>query len=388
MANPFKPGNGVEPTYLAGRSEQIREFTRSLKAFEDGLPRNAVLYGLRGTGKTVLLRHYKILADAGGWLCIGREFNERYCNENEFADVFGKDIAASATEASIKKRITETGRKLIDAIKPEELSAYGITYKPFYQQERREVLEDYLGSLLESNWPVFQQAGKKGVVFLYDEFHLVRDRKDERQYVISSLLTAMAKAQREGQRYYLCLSGLPLLKTSLKAAKTYAERMFIFQEVENLGMEDAEKALAEPLKNTGFKFTKTLIQKIIKETAGYPYFLQFYGYYLIEHARRNQITEKDFEGQHPELIKALDKSFFDDRYRLASETEKTILHAMAASGKTETPAIQLTKATKMNDQTLQQYLARLIDKGLVFRPQRGFYSFSIPLFREYLLRRK
>ena len=387
MTNPFKPGNGVEPAYLAGRREQIQEFTKSLKAFEEGLPRNAVLYGLRGTGKTVLLRHYKILAETSGWLFIEREFNERYCSENEFADIFGKDLAAAASEASIRKRILETGKKLFSAVKPEELGAYGITYKPFYQ-DRREVLEDYIGKILEANWPIFEKAGKKGVVFLYDEFHLVRDRKDERQYVLSSLLTAIAKVQREGLRYYLCLSGLPLLKTNLKAAKTYAERMFIFQEIENLEPKEAEKALTEPLKKEGYEFTEGLTRKIIEETAGYPYFLQFYGYFLIEHARTNRVTGKDFETQRPELLKALDKSFFDDRYRLASEAEKTILQAMAESGKKEAPASQLAKKTRMNDQMLQQYLARLTDKGLVFRPQRGHYAFSIPLFKEYLLRRK
>ncbi|MDE2590965.1 MAG: hypothetical protein KGL95_15015 [Patescibacteria group bacterium] len=49
VSNPFMPGNGIEPRYLAGREEFIEFFERSLKSYEGGLPRNTVLSGLRGS---------------------------------------------------------------------------------------------------------------------------------------------------------------------------------------------------------------------------------------------------------------------------------------------------------------------------------------------------
>ncbi len=55
MINPFTPGNGIEPGYLAGREKYLEEFSRSLETFENGLPQNNVIYGLRGTGKIVLM---------------------------------------------------------------------------------------------------------------------------------------------------------------------------------------------------------------------------------------------------------------------------------------------------------------------------------------------
>lgn len=61
MPNPFMPGNGIEPRYLAGREEYLSSFEKSFKSFERGLPRNTVVSGLRGTGKTVLLRRYKVI---------------------------------------------------------------------------------------------------------------------------------------------------------------------------------------------------------------------------------------------------------------------------------------------------------------------------------------
>lgn len=99
------PGNGIQPRYLAGREEYIESFVRSLQSFEEGLPRNTVLSGLRGTGKTVLLRHFKVIAESKRWLTVEREFNERFSDENAFAEAVVTDIISKATEASWAKRV-------------------------------------------------------------------------------------------------------------------------------------------------------------------------------------------------------------------------------------------------------------------------------------------
>jgi DNA replication protein DnaC len=55
--NPFRPGMGLEPPYLADRRDQLERFGRYLDGFPD-FPRNLRLTGLRGVGKTVLLQRY------------------------------------------------------------------------------------------------------------------------------------------------------------------------------------------------------------------------------------------------------------------------------------------------------------------------------------------
>ncbi len=129
------PGNGIEPRYLAGREEFMDSFERSLKSYEGGLPRNTVLSGLRGSGKTVLLRRFKVLSESRDWMPIEREFNDRFSDENSFAEAIVKDIVSGATEVSLAKKAKQVGKKIIAMIKPEELSAYGVTYKPFYKEK-------------------------------------------------------------------------------------------------------------------------------------------------------------------------------------------------------------------------------------------------------------
>lgn len=381
------PGNGIEPRYLAGREENICSFKRSLKSYEEGLPRNTVLSGLRGTGKTVLLRHFKIIAESKEWLTVEREFNDRFSDENSFAEAIVKDIISEATEVSLAKKAKQVGKKIIDVIKPGELGAYGITYKPFYK-ERKHLLEDYLKEMLLKNWNTFEKSDKKGVVFLYDEFHTVKDAKDKKSFPLASLLGAISYAQRNGCRYYLCLGGLPIITSNLKDAKTYTERMFEFAHLANLDKVEAKKAIANTLQGSGYRFEEDLVDRIISDTGGYPYLIQFYGYFILENINKKTITLKDFLGIRPKLIKDLDASFFEDRVKLASSKERDVLIAMARIGAEEIEPIKIRKISKINHGTLMELLKRLIEKGLVYRSGRGRYGFTLPLFREFLLRIK
>ena len=385
MANPFRPGNGIEPKYLAGRQEYIESFEKSLKSYESGLPRNTVLSGLRGTGKTVLLKHFKIVAEARGWITVEREFGERFSDEGAFAEAIANDIVSKASEISLAKKIKESGKRILDFAKPEELSGYGITYKPFYKT-KKQLLDDYLKDLLIKNWNVFEKSGHRGVAFLYDEFHTVRDRRDTRAFPLGSLLSALSIAQRNRCNYYLCLSGLPIIKSNLKRAKTYTERMFDFREVGNLSSEEAKEAISKTLGGSDHEFEAPLIERIVDETRGYPYFLQFYGYFAIENATKRKVSLNDFLSMKPKLIGELDASFFEGRFNAASSREKAVLEAIAKIGEADVETNQIIRTSKIEHGTLMQLLIRLVDKGLLYRSSRGKYSFTLPLFREYLLR--
>src|SRR5437016_5382737 len=72
--NPFRPGAGHMPLYVAGREDEKNEFNKLLaqKVILD----NMVLTGLRGVGKTVLLDTLKPIAIHEGWLWVGTDLTE------------------------------------------------------------------------------------------------------------------------------------------------------------------------------------------------------------------------------------------------------------------------------------------------------------------------
>lgn len=51
--NPFRPGAGHMPPYLAGRDDETGEFQKLLG--QDVILDNMILTGIRGVGKTVLM---------------------------------------------------------------------------------------------------------------------------------------------------------------------------------------------------------------------------------------------------------------------------------------------------------------------------------------------
>ena len=54
--NPYRPGAGLMPTYLAGRDEDIENVTQMFEALSMNMPVQSIIFsGLRGVGKTVLI---------------------------------------------------------------------------------------------------------------------------------------------------------------------------------------------------------------------------------------------------------------------------------------------------------------------------------------------
>ena len=103
--NPYRPGAAHAPPYLAGRDAERREFSRLLK--QAPILENLVLTGIRGIGKTVLLRE-ALRKDAveNGWIWVSSDISETVSvSENHLArrlltdlNTFSADWEYAATE--------------------------------------------------------------------------------------------------------------------------------------------------------------------------------------------------------------------------------------------------------------------------------------------------
>src|SRR5262245_42785375 len=98
--NPYRPGAGHMPPYLAGREQEFAEFDRLLT--QDGILENLVLTGLRGVGKTVLLEAFKPRALHSGWLWASSDLSESASiSENALAERLLADLALITSATTV-----------------------------------------------------------------------------------------------------------------------------------------------------------------------------------------------------------------------------------------------------------------------------------------------
>ena len=381
--NPFRPGNGVPPPYLAGRDRLLVAFEDWLRE-EPPLHANWALTGLRGTGKTVLLGEFAARAERAGWLTLQRELGDRHRDDVRFAGALVEDCEALIGRADALAAVGQAIERGARWLRPRRISVGEVSVDPSYTSEVP-APDDVMRSAFAQLDSILTHTERPGAILLYDEAHLLADDRRAERFPLSSLLAALAAVQRQRPRVRIIVSGLPTLSLNLKRARTYAERMFRQAVVGNLEADAAEEALAIPLATSGRSFGLSLIGEIVEQTAGYPYFLQFFGAFNCSRIGLEHVELADFQRVESALLHELDLAFFEDRFEGAAPTEQVLLLAMARSGGRVSLARLVAEVREVVNVPVG--LRRLIDRGLVYRPTRATYDFALPLFGPYLRRR-
>jgi hypothetical protein len=382
-ANPFRPGNGVLPAYLAGRERPLAEFDAFI-ADPHPLHANWTVTGLRGTGKTVLVATAAGHAEAAGWLTLERELGERHRDDVRLAEAIEEDAEALLRRCGLAAALERSVAHGVRLLRPTKISVGGVSIEPepITTRSPADRMRDALVRLSDA----LADAGRPGALLLYDEAHLLADDRSRERYPLSSLLAALGAVQRTGEpRVRVVLTGLPTLSLNLKRARTYAERMFRRVVLANLERGDAWDAITIPLARTHRRFATAVVGEIVEATGGYPYFVQFFGAYLWRAVPADEVTTAGYRGVEPGLLHELDLAFFDDRFQVATPAEQAILVAMAREpGRVDLKTI---RERLPGTPAIAELVSRLIDRGLLFRETRGAYDFALPLFRAYLRRR-
>lgn len=174
--------------------------------------------------------------------------------------------------------------------------------------------------------------------------------------------------------------------TSVGRAKSYAERMFEFPLVGPLNQEDAYRALRAPVSRQDAAWTDEALARVWHDTAGYPYFLQEWGYHSWNAAAGPAISEGDVAKASAAAVTQLDNNFFQVRFSRLTARERDYLRAMAELGAGPHASVAIAELLGVRTQALSSYRNRLIVKGLVYSPEHGATAFSVPLFDRFLKR--
>src|SRR6266568_810559 len=318
--SPYKPGNGLEPPYLGDRGAQLERFGAFLA--DPSTPHNVVVTGLRGVGKTVLLQRYSIEAREAGWLVADREFSEADAEPSMFAQRVLADLTRLTRDLSLSRRLKDAAGGAVDRV-TDLLGNLTVSYEGLelgYSPGRRssktpkQMLDDDLRDALREVGRLCQKSDHTGFILQYDEFQVVKEER--RELTLSALLAATAAVQREGIPVMLVLCGLPTILENLGRSKSYSERMFTVEHIGHLHPPEDRLAFTGPAEARGRRFTDQVVEAVLLDTQGYPFFIQLYGDALWKGTNAQPvIAEDDFRRLHPGIVDGLDRSFFESRYR-------------------------------------------------------------------------
>jgi hypothetical protein len=336
--------------------------------------------GLRGVGKTVLLNAFQEIAEED-------DLHVAYIEAPETGDLPSlltvrlRGILLALDRAG---RVSRAAKRALGALQSftytlPDGSSVSLNVDPLAG-----VADS--GQLTEDLADLFIEAGKAardrdtGIVLAIDEVQYLSGEE------LAALITAIHRTVQLDLPVVLVGAGLPQLPGLTGTAKSYAERLFEFPQIDSLGPREARDVLSLPVKEQGVKFTRQALDRLLSQTKGYPYFLQEWGYEVWNEADASPISLDDVERATPIVRRKLDDSFFLVRMDRITPAEKAYLQAMARLGAGPHRSGDIAAQLGVKVESVAPRRSALIRKGMIYSPAHGDTAFTVPMFDEFLRR--
>ena len=285
--NPFRPGTGQSPPYLAGReSEQgrLRQILAEMAAGRSPAT-DMVMYGPRGMGKTVLLNWLVDEAEKGG------------TNDNS--------IRTSATTPDELKEPIDMWNCLLSMDWKKRL-------KPSHWMAKLPIISATWESKAAASPALVntlvKECKKQPLVFLMDEAHTM-------DAGLCRVLLNISQKVRKKAPFLLVLAGTPGLSHFLTTVgASFAERSKKMG-IARLDEQSAADAIVKPLNEEGIKIGAGALKQVVEDSQCYPYFIQLWGEALWNLAKKNNLQK--LTGQEVTIVKpqveGVRQNFYSDR---------------------------------------------------------------------------
>jgi hypothetical protein len=383
--NPYRPGVGVQPLYLAGRDPALRRFAAMLRAAPEQQA-SMRLTGLRGVGKTVLLGAFAEHAVEANWEPAELEFQPSHNTDEALRDVLGGLLGRARERLSRFERLrAAAGRALQSGSLSVTWEDVSLAIAPGSEREN-DLAKDIFDTV-----ELAVAKGREGLVLLLDEAQLVRDERGRHgEHPLSLLIAPLVALQRQELPLAVVLCGLPTLTANLQKARSYSERLFRGEEVDSLPEPEALAAFTRPLEQTARRTADEVARAVVEEVEGYPYFIQLWGSELWDAADLagvDRFTTELLDETRSEIYQRLDRDFYEPRISTLTPAEQDVLLVSALCAYPPLRAADLGKVSDKTPGNVNVLLGRLVEAGVLYRIRKGEYGYTAPKFRDFLLRR-
>lgn len=360
--NPFRPGFGISPPLLAGRDALLDEWREVFGLGAWSPYRAALVTGMRGVGKTVLLNAVEDAALARDWTVVHGTLHAG------LIDALEHDRLPAMLLAQDPDAVTRE----ITGVTVSQLGGVRTDVRPQYERQPR--LESMLARLVE----LAEQRGA-GVLLSLDE--VAKESLDQ----LRRIAIAVQHLMREDRRIAIVAAGVP---ASIAAALD-ADGLTFFRRaqqvrLDSLTLAESRAAIAEPVRTRGRTIGEAALDRAARASRGYPYLVQSIGARAWEYTpSTEEITTDAVQHAVEVAYGAMGESVIVPALRGLSDRDRDFLVAMAAEDgpSTVTAVAERMGATPSN---AKRQRTRLLDGGIVVAPEQEVVDFAIPLMREHL----
>lgn len=383
IKNPYSPGAGNKPPELAGRDNVIGQADLMFQRMRAGNSvQPMILNGLRGVGKTVLLRRMHDAAKDLEYEVVFAEATEG----KPLPDLLVVGLRKALLNLSMIEAAKDRARRSLGALKAfvagfgVSVGEYALTYDPTLGVADSGDLETDLGDLFVEVGEAAAAADKCVVLFV-DEIQILNKAE------LGALIAAIHRISQQGLPVSIIGAGLPQVLGLAGSAKSYAERLFVFPRIDALGEDEAACAIEHPANALGVQFEADAVAEILRVTERYPYFLQQWSYCAWNIAQDQKIITWDDVVEATDVAREkLDESFFRVRYDRCTPAEKNYLRGLSELGKGTQRSSDVAIQLGCDMDKAKQQRTTLIKKAMIYSPAYGDICFTVPLFDEFMRR--
>ena len=263
--NPFVPGQGVLPPFLAGRDAEQRVIRDQLARLTSGRSPGAfvILHGPRGNGKTALL-----------------EWSERQAEARKIL-VIDVDLSDSGIQQGETRRRGRLSRWL-RAVRDFSTLRAGVNWQAVPHNELTARIEG--------------MALRRPVLVAIDEAQTMPVEMGRKLLAFAQRWQRRRRPRRSPQ-VLLLLAGTPDLPKHLKTIRASFWERSLELPIGRLAMAGSADAIRIPLEERGRSIADDALERIVEESHGYPFFLQLWGALLWAECGKDsrQITCADLD---------------------------------------------------------------------------------------------
>ena len=362
-SNPFAPGAGDRPPYLAGREREQSLIAQYLDCLHGGdpAPFGLVVFGPRGNGKTVLL-----------------EWTRRVALER------------GINALSIPSALIDTEESLLKNLSTD--SWWGGLVKAVSWRGLHLRLDERRSGTLQRT--LFNSAKKQPLVLLIDEAHTLDTG------VGAKLLQAAQNLHATGSALLLIFAATPDLQHNLQRIQaTFWERSTVLP-LMRLDPAASADAIRIPFESANRRITSQALAQVVDASHGYPFFLQLWGRVLWDGGENpdRTIGIEDVSRARPRFEESRDM-FYGIRYQELERRGLLAPAAALASAYEETDGLASAQIDVVLKRTLEaegrlssrdsvaEVRTSLHDLGYIWSPggiKANFYFRGIPSLMSFV----